>query len=105
MVSTQVEQQINKLTRSNNFGDKTLRKIWKVKSPLNICYFNEAALTDELPMGYCAIYKLKENGDFAGYFEGRVNNKHITIFKDSFTIFPNGSTLIGVEEGQAQYLN
>jgi hypothetical protein len=65
MVNKHVEERIKKLTRV----EKNVGKIWKIRVPYNVIYANtDEKLEDELPKAYVQLYKLKENGDFQGYF-------------------------------------
>lgn len=70
MLNKHVEERIRKLSKFPTNSNK----IWKVKHPYNLIYANtDPLLSDEPPQGCVQAYKLRENGEFQGYFEGTLN--------------------------------
>ena len=51
------------------------------------------------------MYKLKENGDFAGYYEGKITNDFQPDLTEGFFVYHNASSLVGTDTDQGIYTN
>ena len=58
-----------------------------------------------LPKGYAKIYKVKESGEFSGYYEGNVTRDFKPDLKLGFFVFPNASYFQGTGTDKGRYTN
>lgn len=60
---------------------------------------------DELPKGYAQVYKIKENGDFQGYFEGNITEDFQPDLNEAIYVYSNASYFIGKSGRQGIFNN
>ncbi len=60
---------------------------------------------EDVPSGKCVIYKMKDNGEFGGYYEGIINKDGTLAQKDSLIVFKNASIFEGLTDRTGIYRN
>jgi len=60
---------------------------------------------DALPSGYTQIYKTKDNEDFQGFFEGRIEKDLSINLEKAIFVYSNASYFIGSGKNQGTYTN
>jgi hypothetical protein len=102
LTNSKVEENIRKLSKF----PPTENKMWKLKQPYNLIYVNrEPADQNELPKGYVKVYKLKDNGEFTGYYEGKITKDFEPDLSEGFFVYHNASCLVGTGPNQGIYTN